>query len=76
MEKVNNFMIELGKQPLVHMTKLSENEFEFTFTGGLFKALDKLAAIETTINKYLSEYYNVQTIYGEGLDVTFKITEK
>ena len=76
MQDVNNFMTELGRQPLVHMTKPSDNEFKFTFTGGLLKALDKLTAIEAAIDRYLGERYNVKTIYGDGLDVTFKVTEK
>lgn len=76
MQDVNNFMTELGRQPLVHMTKTSDNEFNFTFTGGVFKALDRLAAIEAAIDRYLGARYNVKTIYGDGLDVTFKVTKK
>ena len=76
MEKVNKIMTALGNKPLVCMSRESENEFKFTFVGGLFKALDRLVYIESMIDKYLGNEYNIQTIYGEGLDVTFKITEK
>ena len=59
-----------------HLFKVSDTEYRVEFAGALFQALDKLVIVESNVKSSLSDDYDIKIIEGEGLDVTFKFTQK
>ena len=75
LEKINETMNKISKDPQVNITKKEEYTFDIIINGKLSESFFKLGDIQKEIDKLCSDEYTLKTIYGEKQNATF-ILEK
>ena len=65
LEKINETMNKISKDPQVNITKKEEYTFDIIINGKLSESFFKLGDIQKEIDKLCSDEYTLKTIYGE-----------